>query len=334
VAGAINPGTIPDSFTETHPDQVVLDSVWRIPEGARLEPGQRLILAHDGTNHRPFSTIDLSAASFETFVDSGRDDDHPTVSNLEEIAFNGGGDWLITVFGPSVVVLQADAPSSFVQGPFGPLHSIPSSSVLDAVEALMDEDSLAFKRLPTEVDSGFAFVSGTYVGESLHRRQLDGQFQDTDDSGADFVAGPPDPGMAVSSGEVFGEPRLELGTGYTAYENLSEGANIELIAGIQGGWHLDTSVRFGGFGPEGIELTYEAFDAASMAPVSFVTRATLSAAGLLEDGQSWIRLGDRVVMEITDPADVLGKELLIRLTASLSGQTFVDERRVVVVDED
>jgi len=84
IAGAINPGSTPNSYAESRPDEVVLSSVWRIPAEARLEPGQRLVVAHDGTNHRPFSDVDLSGVAYEAYVEgSGRDEDHPTVANLE-----------------------------------------------------------------------------------------------------------------------------------------------------------------------------------------------------------------------------------------------------------
>ena len=33
-AGEINPGMSPDSFRESRPDEVVMSSVWRLPEGA------------------------------------------------------------------------------------------------------------------------------------------------------------------------------------------------------------------------------------------------------------------------------------------------------------
>ena len=55
---------------------------------------------------------------------------------------------------------------------------------------------------------------------------------------------------------------------------------------------------------------------------------------MAHDEHNHAKVGDRVVMEISDPAQVVGSELVVRVTASLAGQTFVDERRVVVVDEE
>ncbi len=53
--------------------------------------------------------MDLSGAALETYVEgSGQDEHHPTVANLESVLFNGGADWLVPVFGASVVVLAAE----------------------------------------------------------------------------------------------------------------------------------------------------------------------------------------------------------------------------------
>ncbi|MCA9563575.1 MAG: DUF4876 domain-containing protein, partial [Myxococcales bacterium] len=332
-AGAINPGMSPDSFAATHPDEVVLSSVWRMPTGTILAPAGRLVIAQDGANHRPFSSVDLSGARFEAYVaGSGRDDDYLTVANLESVVFNGGFDWLITVFGPSVVVLQPGTTLGTQSGPLGELATAPIGSVLDAVEALMDGDSGDFKRLPSALDAGFAFVSDTYVGESLRRVQIDGRWQDTNDSSADFVVGEPDPGQASLSGHVFGEPHLEIGTGFQEFVGLSDGDSVELVAGFQGGWHVDTAVRLDGFGPDGVLLVYDAVDGEGER-VSFETQALLAQTAVLPSDQGWVRLGDRVVFDIDDAAAAIGTTIVLRVTAQLDGQTWSDERSVIVVDD-
>lgn len=197
VAGEINPGTAPDSYREARPNRVILENVWRVPgafDDVLLLPGDSLLIAHDGTNHQPMSTVDLTGASFETFVAANDgDDDHPLVDNLEPLHFTGGYDWLITVFGPSVVVLAADTELSDVSGDFSPLKGAPVEAVVDGVDALMDRDSAAFKRLPDAVDRGFTFVGSPYNGRSVHRVQIDGEWSDTNDSSLDFERGDPDP---------------------------------------------------------------------------------------------------------------------------------------------
>lgn len=333
-AGEINPGMVPAGYRDLHPDQVVMSSVWRMPEGARLEPGEHLVIAHDGTNHRPFSTIDLSGARYETFVAdaSDRDEDHPTVDNLEAVVFNGGFDWLVTVFGPSIVVLAGDTPLGVAASADGDLPMAAVSSVLDGVECLMDGDAGIFKRLPDAVDAGFVWVEGTYVGQSIHRKRRDGGgYRDTGHSGMDFVVGPPAPTIARATDGVYGDPWIELGTGRTAFTPLTD--SVELVAGIQGGWHVDVSLRFGGFGPDGVRLVYEVLSPQAE-PLGFVTEATLAAASVLEDGDHWLRVGDRVVLDIDDPAEVVGEAVVVRVTAALDGQTWSDERTVLLVDDE
>jgi hypothetical protein len=332
-AGEINPGMVPDGFRDSHPDEVVLSTVWRVPSGTVLAPGEAMVIAHDGTNHRPFSELDLSSAAFEAyFPESERDDDHPTVPNLESEAYNAGFDWLMTVFGPSVVLLDADTELGRVRGPFGRLPSAPVSAVLDGVDTLMDADSGDFKRLPDAVDRGFAYTDGPYTGVSLHRVRTADGWQDTDDTTADFEPGPPSPDLPVATGEVSGDPWLELGTGQATFEPLADGDALELVAGPQGGWHLDATLAFGGFGPSGVTLVYEALGT-DAERVSFTTRADLHEISVVPADDGWHRLGDRIVLDITSPADVVGTEVVVRVTAALGEQTWSDERQVRVVDD-
>lgn len=200
LAGEINPGDQPSPYSSEE-SSVYLDNLWRIPgapEDVILAPGASFVIAQDGRNHAPFSPLDLSDADIESYneASNGKDEDYPTVPNLEKVHYSAGFDWLLTVFGPTVVVLRVDDPAQIeqVDGPYWPLVRVPAASVLDAVEALRDEDSAAFKRLPASIDAGFVHVSGTYTGESVHRlRDADGKLVDTNDSGADFVVGPPAP---------------------------------------------------------------------------------------------------------------------------------------------
>lgn len=117
-----------------------------------------------------------------------------------------------------------------------------------------------------------------------------------------------------------------------AFAPVTDGQPLELVAGPQGGWHLDVALRFGGFGPDGIVVAYEALDPAAER-VGFVTRTTLATAGVLPDGDGWIRLGDRVVLDVPGPAAVVDTSVVLRVTAELGGETWSDERVVTVVDE-
>ena len=67
----------------------------------------------------------------------------------------------------------------------------PSIHTIDTMEALMDEDSVDFKRLHSSLDAGFQYVSGTYVGESVRRKKDGDLWIDTDNSTDDFFVTTP-----------------------------------------------------------------------------------------------------------------------------------------------
>ena len=331
-AGEINPGMRPDSYRSENPDEVVMSSLWRIPSGTELGPAEFLIIAHDGANHRPFSDLDLSSADFEALVEeSGQDEDHPTVANLESVVYNGGYDWLMTVFGPSVVIVDADSSIGEVAGPYASLPTVSVDGVLDGVDTLMNGESGSYKRLPDAVDSGFSWHDGPYTGTALHRLYSNNSWQDTNDSTADFEIGEPDPTLPTGIDGVFGDPWIEIGTGTTSFEPLVDDDTVAIVHGPQGGWHLDATVWFGGFGPAGVTLGYEALNT-NAERVSFVTEAKLFPSNVLEASEGWHRVGDRVVLDILNPQEVADQELIIRVTAALGDQTWSDERRVRVVD--
>lgn len=201
LSGQINVGNTPGGPYVDDPDFVYLSSAWRIPgapEDVLLQPGESLVIAHDASTHNPYSPINLLDADYETYVEEfGQDFDDAVVPNLESLWYTAGYDWLVSVFGPTIIVLSIDAEDlEPAAGRNGPVRA-PVSAVVDTMEALMDEDSGEYKRLHSTVDSGFTYVSGTYSGESVRRlRDSEGALIDTNDSGADFeVLSLPDPGI-------------------------------------------------------------------------------------------------------------------------------------------
>ena len=203
LAGTINPGNTPGGAFVNDPDHVYLMNAWRIPgepEDVLLQPGDSLVIAHDASTHSPYSPVNLIDADYETYVDVyDQDSDDVIVPNLESLWYTAGYDWLVTVFGPTIIVLSMDADDlEQAAGRGGPVRA-PVSAVVDTMEALMDADSGAYKRLHTSVDSGFIHVSGTYTGESVRRlRDSSGALIDTNDSGADFeVVAMPDPNVSA-----------------------------------------------------------------------------------------------------------------------------------------
>ena len=203
ISGAINPGSEPETRFVADPEFVYLTTAWRIPgepEEVLLQPGETIVIAQDASTHNPYSPVDLFEADYETFVAEYENDvDNAGVTDLESLWYGSGYDWLVTVFGPTIVILDMDGEDlKKAGGKNGPVKA-PVSAVVDTMEALMDADSGAFKRLHESVDSGFTYVSGTYVGESVRRRRDDsGRLIDTNDSGADFeVLTTPEPDLGL-----------------------------------------------------------------------------------------------------------------------------------------
>ena len=202
ISGAINSGSGPENRFVGDPDYVYLTTAWRIPgepEEVLLQPGETIVIAQDASTHNPYSPVDLFEADYETYVaEFDNDVDNAGVTDLESLWYGSGYDWLVTVFGPTIVILDMDADDLEQAGGRNAPVKAPVSAVVDTMEALMDADSGAFKRLHESVDSGFIYVSDTYVGESVRRRRDDsGQLVDTNDSGADFeVLTMPEPDIA------------------------------------------------------------------------------------------------------------------------------------------
>ncbi len=213
-AGQINPTTVPTPF-QVQPGEVYVSSIWQIPGTGRqypLLPGQSLIIAQDGIDHRgdpngnPASPVNLSTADWETFNErpDGRDLDAPAVRNLTRLVFRGGFDWLLPVFGPGVVIFRAPNPSAIdsvlVPGSTATWVSrVPNALVIDAFEALQNGNSGPYKRVPAALDAGFVFASGTYTSQSARRKVATvigtrRVLQDTNNSSNDFtVITPPTP---------------------------------------------------------------------------------------------------------------------------------------------
>jgi len=205
-SGLINTTSLPTPF-KTDANNSYASNVWRIPGTGKqfpLNPGASIIIAQDGVNHQeatlnPNSPVDLSKADWETYNErpDNRDADAPGVPNLEKLYFTGGFDWLLTVFGPGLVIFRTEdfsklekltAPGSTSTTEY---VKIPNTIVIDAFEALKDAGSGNFKRIPVALDAGFVFASNTYTSESFRRKTratINGRrvLQDTNNSANDF----------------------------------------------------------------------------------------------------------------------------------------------------
>ena len=196
LAGEINSGYGPNSYADDD-ENLYFENMWQIPIDSPyryIPPKGCIKIAQDAADHHPYSPLSHFDAHFETFVeDSEQDKDDPIVENLDSIFYSAGYDWLITVFGPSIVIVDKQAIeegiSERIDG--NNVWVTPSIHTIDTMEALMDADSGDFKRLPAVLDSGFQYVSGTYTGESVRRKKEADEWIDTDDSSNDFYVTSP-----------------------------------------------------------------------------------------------------------------------------------------------
>jgi hypothetical protein len=205
-AGLINSTSLPTPFNTDNANSYA-NNIWRIPGTGKqrpLAPGKSIIIAQDGVNHKdptlnPNSPVDLSSADWETFNErpDNRDADAPGVPNLERVYFTGGFDWLMPVFGPSLVIFKADfskldqVPIPGASAATPPRIRIPNNIVIDGVEFLRDGTSASYKRLPAALDAGFSFADGTYTKQSFRRKTsttINGRrvLQDNNNTTSDF----------------------------------------------------------------------------------------------------------------------------------------------------
>ena len=196
LAGEINSGYSSNSYAEDS-DNLYFANMWQIPMDSPyryLPPKGCIKIAQDAADHGPYSELSHFDAHFETYVEqSEQDHDDPIVENLNSIFYSAGYDWLITVFGPTIVIVDAQAieegEAQRING--NKVWKTPSIHTIDTMEALMDANSASFKRLHADIDSGFQYVSGTYTGEAVRRKKEGDEWIDTDDSTFDFYVSTP-----------------------------------------------------------------------------------------------------------------------------------------------
>ena len=204
---------------ENKDNYVFTQRVWQIPgDGTQypLKPGESIVLAQWATDHKAAdltagqSPVDLSGAEFEFFIKAGpvwgatlTDGD---AVNLEWVSDAVGSTWLTqyltSVSGSNYLIFKPSIPvrtSEFIV----PTNDTPStnnyaieilrSDIIDAVQAISGEDAVQTIGLPSSLDAGYIWCSGTYTGESISRKVketlADGRivYQDTNNTSNDFV---------------------------------------------------------------------------------------------------------------------------------------------------
>ncbi|HEY8432092.1 MAG TPA: hypothetical protein VIL20_27130 [Sandaracinaceae bacterium] len=141
-------------------------------------------------------------------------------------------------------------------------------------------------------------------------------------------AGPND---ASADDAAAREPRVELGTGRFRFVPID--GELELVAGPQGGWHVDVGARMWNLRADGLRIAYEA--SRGGVPIHVPTEIELDTRHLQRAGDHWLRRGDVLQLAIASPDEVTGVELELRVRVwDRAGAAAEDARTAIVVDRE
>lgn len=165
-------------------------------------------------------------------------------------------------------------------------------------------------------------VSTIHCGDDAPPPPLDGSRRDVGADVGDDVL-------------ISGEPRITIGHGLTAYEEVPEGGDAELVAGAQGGWHIDLALRIYSVDPEDLFIRIEGFDAATGDALSIPIERVLTSRRVRREDDHYLRLGDQLIFMITMPSEAIGRDLRVELTAMpAAGGELMAMHTFHVVDEE
>ncbi len=125
---------------------------------------------------------------------------------------------------------------------------------------------------------------------------------------------------------------ITLGTGVVAFEPLAADGTAEIVAGIQGGWHVDAAVQTT-FDPTGLYLTYSAVDAEQGDVLASGTYVGLN--DLVADEVSpglWEHAGDRVILDARSVDALIGRLITLQVEIDADEPT-TDEADLRLVDD-
>jgi hypothetical protein len=143
------------------------------------------------------------------------------------------------------------------------------------------------------------------------------------------------PLLLSCASEELGPPGIELGTGLVTYAAVVEDDGVEIVLGPQGGWHINVAARLWNLDPESIDLEYELVLDDADRPANYPARYALTGRRVIDIGDHYVRVGDRLVLDIDSPSDVVGRGGTLRVRAmQRDTELTVASRHVFVVDVD
>ncbi|MEM9068990.1 MAG: hypothetical protein AAGE52_10810 [Myxococcota bacterium] len=151
----------------------------------------------------------------------------------------------------------------------------------------------------------------------------------SDDVDASSDSGDPDSGSVATH-------YVELGTGQERFVPVTDvGSRVELVAGFQGGFHIDVAVRLYDMPVDGLVLRYEVRDldgTVRSLPAEYALRESRAT----REGDAWVHTGNFVQLDIRVASDVIGDTVVLAVEADPLGRLapVTDEVTVTVADDE
>ena len=127
---------------------------------------------------------------------------------------------------------------------------------------------------------------------------------------------------------------LAIGAGLTAYEPIDDGAELALVMGPQGGYHVDITFRSCGIVPMDARLRVDGFDAETGREVAFeIDRILTERRVRIEEDGCWTRVGDLLVFDVSMPSEIVGREVRVEARVVAEDGTTASTTRTIRVVE-
>lgn len=197
-------------------DYVFVQYIWQIPGDGQqypLQPGESIVIAQWATNHKAdiltknTSPVDLSGAEFEAIEGektlwNATITDGPAVNMTFAVDAKGYGlqQWMVPTGGANLIIFKPSTPlrtADFLVSEEDPssnskAHEVAVADILDAVQSIDDDTRIQTLGMPSILDAGYIWCSGTYIGESISRKQIgtlengSPKYADTNNTSNDF----------------------------------------------------------------------------------------------------------------------------------------------------
>ncbi len=131
------------------------------------------------------------------------------------------------------------------------------------------------------------------------------------------------------------EPSVSLGTGQLDFEPIPSDGELELARGGQGGVHLYVAARVVAVEPDRLITRYFGYDAESGLRIFIPTSRSLDPTDVIDEGGSFVRAGDRLILDETrvDQTEIVGRQIRIEVVVEAPDGDLTDSAIITVVDE-